>query len=250
MCHIFVAQLATTPVLTGCLPERRNKLLSFTRRSMAQHPFSVHNEDNHDQPVAQDNLTAAAEVARSKTSDGLGEPDQESAAKLLLKAARAAPLSPANHPAEIETSRRNPVSLYVRKTESHRRRPKELTPVDGEDREDASSDALGVSLEQLIRNPLLFTNEVTLEHALYSAGNADLLREVFLELHPRSQARWDDEVLALPEAGRANGFVDLLKSVGERKGDFAQSLAERIAQGRPFTVPQYIRQAIAKVSEA
>ena len=96
----------------------------------------------------------------------------------------------------------------------------------------------------------VFTNDVTLEHSLYAAGNADVLREVFLELHPRSAQRWDNEVAARPENERAAGFVGLMKAMDVRKGDFAQSLAERIVAGRAFVVPDYIRQAIARISEA
>jgi putative ATP-dependent endonuclease of OLD family len=96
----------------------------------------------------------------------------------------------------------------------------------------------------------VFTNDVTLEHSLYAAGNADVLREVFLELHPRSAQRWDNEVAARPENDRAAGFVGLMKAMDVRKGDFAQSLAERIVAGRAFVVPDYIRQAIARISEA
>jgi len=96
----------------------------------------------------------------------------------------------------------------------------------------------------------VYSNELTLEHALYEAGNADLLREVFLELHPRSGNRWDDEVAARPDGERASAFVRLLADKEVRKGDFAQSLAERIVAGRAFAVPEYIRLAILKVSEA
>jgi putative ATP-dependent endonuclease of the OLD family len=96
----------------------------------------------------------------------------------------------------------------------------------------------------------VFTNDVTLEHSLYAAGNADVLREVFLELHPRSAQRWGNEVAALPENHRATAFVGLMKAMDVRKGDFAQSLAERIVAGRAFIVPDYMRQAIARISEA
>jgi len=95
----------------------------------------------------------------------------------------------------------------------------------------------------------MFTNEVTLEHALYGAGNAVLLAEVFLELHPRSADRWNSDVDSCQEGDRAAAFVRLLKAMEVRKGDFAQSLAERIAMGCAFTVPDYIRQAIVRISD-
>ena len=41
-----------------------------------------------------------------------------------------------------------------------------------------------------------------------------------------------------------------MKAMDVRKGDFAQSLAERIVVGRAFVVPDYIRLAIARISEA
>jgi putative ATP-dependent endonuclease of the OLD family len=96
----------------------------------------------------------------------------------------------------------------------------------------------------------VYTNDVTLEHALCAAGNADLMRDVFLELHPRSGPRWDNEVAARPEIERAGAVVGLFSAMAVRKGDFAQTLADRIVSGSPFVVPDYFRQAIVKVSEA
>jgi putative ATP-dependent endonuclease of OLD family len=94
----------------------------------------------------------------------------------------------------------------------------------------------------------VFTNAVTLEHELFSAGNAALMRDVFLLLHPQSAARWATEIDGAAEAARAEAFVQLLKATKTRKGDFAQQLAERIVAGSPFTVPGYLRDAIVAVA--
>lgn len=96
----------------------------------------------------------------------------------------------------------------------------------------------------------VYSNAVTLEHELFGAGNEAVLRDVFVELRPRSGQRWDDEIAALPENGRPGAFVALLSAMEVRKGDFAQALAERIVAGHAFVVPGYIRDAILRVSEA
>jgi putative ATP-dependent endonuclease of OLD family len=94
----------------------------------------------------------------------------------------------------------------------------------------------------------VLTNAVTLEHELFGAGNGALLREVFLALHPLSEARWVAEVDGVTAAARPAAFVQLLKATNTRKGDFAQQLAERIVAGATFTVPAYLRDAILAVA--
>jgi putative ATP-dependent endonuclease of OLD family len=96
----------------------------------------------------------------------------------------------------------------------------------------------------------VYSNAVTLEHELFAAGNEALLREVFVELHPRSGQRWDVDIAAQPANERPGAFVLLLSAMEVRKGDFAQTLAEHIVAGQAFAVPVYIRDAILKVSEA
>jgi putative ATP-dependent endonuclease of OLD family len=96
----------------------------------------------------------------------------------------------------------------------------------------------------------VYSNAVTLEHELFAAGNEAVLREVFVEIHPRSGQRWDEDIAALPVDGRPGAFVGLLSAMEVRKGDFAQTLAERIVSGQAFAVPTYMRDAIVKVSEA
>ncbi|MGO9741974.1 MAG: ATP-dependent nuclease [Roseiarcus sp.] len=108
---------------------------------------------------------------------------------------------------------------------------------------DALAAAWGVASRLLV-----LTNAVTLEHELFGAGNAALLREVFLRLHPQSAARWAADVEGAAATDRPTAFVDLLKSSDTRKGDFAQQLAERVEAGALFQVPEYLRQAILAVA--
>jgi putative ATP-dependent endonuclease of OLD family len=94
----------------------------------------------------------------------------------------------------------------------------------------------------------VLTNVVTLEHELFTAGNAALIREIFLALHPQSVPRWAADIDGVAVAVRPQAFVDLLKSTRTRKGDFAQQLAQRIEDGAAFHVPDYLRQAILAVA--
>jgi putative ATP-dependent endonuclease of the OLD family len=96
----------------------------------------------------------------------------------------------------------------------------------------------------------VFTNAVTLEYDLFSAGNRTLLRTAFLALYPRSEARWSEEVdaAALPH-DQATAFVNLLREKKTRKGDFAQRIADLVDAGEPFQVPAYLAQAIRRVAE-
>ncbi|MDO8742161.1 MAG: AAA family ATPase [bacterium] len=95
----------------------------------------------------------------------------------------------------------------------------------------------------------VFTNEVTLEYELFTAGNRDLLKTVFLCLRPRSETVWDAMITAKPEAEQAQAFVDLITTSRVRKGDFAQELAARIETGEALQVPEYLQQAIRKIAE-
>jgi putative ATP-dependent endonuclease of the OLD family len=89
---------------------------------------------------------------------------------------------------------------------------------------------------------------VTLEHELFSTGNAVLMREIFLSLHPQSGPRWTADIDGVPAVDRQGAFVDLLKSTRTRKGDFAQQLAQRIEDGAVIHVPDYLWQAILAVA--
>jgi putative ATP-dependent endonuclease of OLD family len=85
------------------------------------------------------------------------------------------------------------------------------------------------------------TNTYSLEAELVNAGNAALMKQVFLRFHPNSEAKWD-AALALSEDEKAEAIRELFNSTP--KGDFAQLLAEAIRDAETFKVPQYIRTAI------
>lgn len=88
------------------------------------------------------------------------------------------------------------------------------------------------------------TSTYSLEAELIEAGNGEILRKVYLELHPRSSGKWDKAV-ALSGDERAKAIHKIFKST--RKGDFAQLLAKRIEDGEAFKVPTYINDAIEAV---
>ncbi len=95
----------------------------------------------------------------------------------------------------------------------------------------------------------VFTNTGTLEHELMAAGNQDLLRQVFLDMCPRSHGQWDDAITAASNSERSDAFVSLMKTKRLRKGDFAQRLAHYIESGKAIAVPAYIEQAIRRAAE-
>lgn len=84
-------------------------------------------------------------------------------------------------------------------------------------------------------------NDYSLETELVRAGNAAVLRDVFLKLHPRSGDKWDGAV-AQADAAQAVAIQKLFETT--RKGDFAQLLAEEINMGTAFNVPRYLKTAI------
>lgn len=85
-------------------------------------------------------------------------------------------------------------------------------------------------------------NDYSLETELVRAGNADLLKQVYLALHPRSGNKWD---FAVGQANAAQAIAIQKLFETTRKGDFAQLLAEEINAGKAFTVPAYLRRAIS-----
>lgn len=87
----------------------------------------------------------------------------------------------------------------------------------------------------------VFINTFSLESELVRAGNANLMKGVYLELHPRSEGKWS-AAIAKKDAEQAAEIQKLFEST--RKGDFAHILAERIDAGEVFHVPEYIRDAI------
>ena len=96
----------------------------------------------------------------------------------------------------------------------------------------------------------VYTNTNTLEHELYLAGNAAILKTAFLKLHNRSETRWNTDIDTKPVAERADAFVKLLKDMEVRKGDYAHSLIEEIENGMAFITPDYLNSAISKIAEA
>jgi len=84
-------------------------------------------------------------------------------------------------------------------------------------------------------------NTYSLETELVNAGNATLMKQVYLKFHPNSELKWD-EALALTGDDRAEAVQALFNNTP--KGDFAQLLAEAIRDAATFTVPTYIRTAI------
>ncbi len=84
-------------------------------------------------------------------------------------------------------------------------------------------------------------NDYSLETELVRAGNAAVLKEVYLALHPRSGEKWD---AAVAQAGVAQAIAIQKLFETTRKGDFAQLVAEEINKGTAFTVPAYLKTAI------
>ena len=84
-------------------------------------------------------------------------------------------------------------------------------------------------------------NMYSLETELVNAGNAALMKQVYLTLHPNSEAKWDAAV-ALSGDDKAAAIQGLFNNTP--KGDFAQHLAEAIRGAATFNVPVYIRTAI------
>ncbi len=84
-------------------------------------------------------------------------------------------------------------------------------------------------------------NDYSLETELVRAGNAALLKEVYVKLHPRSADKWD---AAVAQAGAAQAVAIQQLFETTRKGDFAQLIAEEINNGKAFTVPAYLKAAI------
>ncbi len=87
----------------------------------------------------------------------------------------------------------------------------------------------------------VITNTYSLETELVQAGNAELLRDAYLTLHPRSSEKWDS---ACSKTGdeQAVAIQDLFGTT--RKGDYAQVLAEMIESGADIVVPEYLETAI------
>ncbi|MBK5275284.1 MAG: AAA family ATPase [Desulfuromonadales bacterium] len=92
----------------------------------------------------------------------------------------------------------------------------------------------------------VIVNTYSLETELITAGNGDLLKTVYLELHKNSETKWADAVAKTGDE-QAKEIQALFGTT--RKGDFAQILAEKITKGAFFLVPTYIRTAIEALVE-
>lgn len=89
-------------------------------------------------------------------------------------------------------------------------------------------------------------NDYSLETELVRAGNGALMKAVYLQLHPRSEAKWDT---AVAETGDDQALAIQKLFETTRKGDFAQLLAEAINNGQVFVVPAYLTRAINALVE-
>lgn len=90
----------------------------------------------------------------------------------------------------------------------------------------------------------VFVNDYSLETELFIAGNSDILRTAYLDLHPKSADKWD-KYTANTGDDLAREMHKLFKDI--RKGDFAQALAEQIEEGKEFSVPNYLSSAIKNI---
>lgn len=77
------------------------------------------------------------------------------------------------------------------------------------------------------------------------AGNESLMREVYLEIHRNSEARWVEAIGKDDDDERSMAIQALFQST--RKGDLAQILAEKIENGAAFLVPGYLQTAIEEI---
>ncbi|HWG38317.1 MAG TPA: AAA family ATPase [Terriglobales bacterium] len=84
-------------------------------------------------------------------------------------------------------------------------------------------------------------NDYSLETELVRAGNAELLKRVYMVLNPRSGEKWD-AAAALTGTDQSKAIQKLFDRT--RKGDFAHLLADEINAGKAFTVPQYLVRAV------
>ncbi|ENY6785636.1 ATP-dependent endonuclease [Providencia rettgeri] len=95
---------------------------------------------------------------------------------------------------------------------------------------------------------IVLTNQHTLEHEIFVAGNESFLKGVFLRLHRNSRRDWEAQIESIPEQDRPNAFLKLIGAKKTRKGDLAQAIASRIEAGEPFVVPPYLIDAIRGAS--
>ncbi|MGG4774608.1 ATP-dependent nuclease [Paenalcaligenes sp. Me52] len=95
----------------------------------------------------------------------------------------------------------------------------------------------------------VLTNQHTLEHEIFSAGNEAFLKKVFLRLHRNSRRDWESRIEGVEERDRPNAFLKLIEAKNTRKGDLAQAMASYIEASEPFIVPPYLADAIRGASQ-
>ncbi|CAJ0802542.1 DNA replication and repair protein RecF [Ralstonia condita] len=96
----------------------------------------------------------------------------------------------------------------------------------------------------------VLTNQHTLEHEIFSAGNETFLKSVFLRLHRNSRRDWEERIEHVAPQDRPDAFLRLIEAKKTRKGDLAQAIASRLATGEPFVVPDYLADAIRGAARA
>lgn len=96
----------------------------------------------------------------------------------------------------------------------------------------------------------VLTNQHTLEHEIFGAGNDAFLKSVFLRLHRNSRRDWIDRIEGAAEQNRPNEFLKLIEAKKTRKGDLAQAIASRVSAGERFVVPLYLVNAIRGAAQA
>lgn len=108
----------------------------------------------------------------------------------------------------------------------------------------------------------IFVGGNTLEAELFSfVDNEPLLKKAYLDMHPRSEQKWDDlfSTLGSNPKERAEAFAKAIKKkdgeIDLGKGDFAQLVCEasatRVAEGgNPFAIPEYLADAITSLLQA
>lgn len=90
----------------------------------------------------------------------------------------------------------------------------------------------------------VLTNQHTLEHEIFEAGNEAFLKSVFIRMHRNSSCDWINQIESVAAQDRPTAFLKLIEAKKTRKGDLAQAIASRIAAGEPFVVPAYLAEAI------
>ena len=85
--------------------------------------------------------------------------------------------------------------------------------------------------------------DITLEAALFSAGNEACLHDGFLAQRPQSEQAWNDMMLT-PEPERPAALIQLLQDKRISKGDLAQYVAGVVESDAAFAIPPYLQAAI------